>query len=294
MPPSIAALEARFDGLSWWLDFWTALLVLALVLECHSLLKAIRHGQWVLVRRNIAGVVVALAVGGELYVQFALSPVESQLRSETDTFLADTNARAEDARVRALGALGKVEELRRTNLELEQMILPRQLSNQTTPRLREALGRFAGTTLAIVSVGPTSAENMEPYEFAFSLSIVDMVGWHPKPVEVPFLVAGVTIWSPEAPSDKPAWSEPANLDDPRDKTWAAAEALRKYLKDLTGTDANHWPLITDPNGRIGHPAAAALQAAGVEMSDSLIVIDVGKRDLRREAIERSLAHAREP
>jgi hypothetical protein len=84
------------------------------------------------------------------------------------------------------------------------------------------------------------------------------------------------------------------LDDPRDKTWAAAEALRKYLKDLTGTDANHWPLITDPNGRIGHPAAAALQAAGVEMSDSLIVIDVGKRDLRREAIERSLAHAREP
>src|SRR5882724_4135985 len=134
MPPSLAAFERAVDHLTWWLEFWTAIVVVGLLCECLPLLKALRHHQWSLVQRHFGAVVVALGVAGELYVQFRVFSVETALRAEADQAVTQATDRA---RAEALAA--------------SKLALPRSLSNMLSIDDRAALLPFAGTTLVIVS-----------------------------------------------------------------------------------------------------------------------------------------------
>jgi len=100
MPPSIAALESRIDALTFWLEVWTSVVVLGVLLEARSLWKALTHRQWVLAGRHVATVLVAVGVAGELFVQFKLSPVEGSLRARTAQRVARLDHKTAAARVR--------------------------------------------------------------------------------------------------------------------------------------------------------------------------------------------------
>jgi hypothetical protein len=167
MTDSIAALERAVDSLGWWLEFWTAIVVLGLLLETATpAWKALTNRQWVLLRRHVGAIMVALGVAGELFVQFRLSPVETALRTESDQLVAE-------ARQRATEANEKAESERLARVKIEQQLAFRSL----TPEQREAIKRVLNVDQpAEVVVAFVATLDGELYARQFAATI-EKGGW---------------------------------------------------------------------------------------------------------------------
>jgi hypothetical protein len=158
-----AALESRVDILARWLEFWTALVVLGLLMEYGAAaadwkpknIKSPRSFLWVRVWTFVGGALIVGGVAGELYVEFLASRAENSLRMFSDAANvavekedADAGERAGiankvagEANKRAGQLEVKAEQLRKDNLELEASLSPRLFNNQDVAG--ERLSKFA-------------------------------------------------------------------------------------------------------------------------------------------------------
>jgi hypothetical protein len=95
---SIDALETSLDSLAAWLLFWTALVVVGLIIEYVPEFVELRRD----VKRKklftlVGGVLITVGVAGELAVEFKASRVETTLRSQSRKYEGLLNEKAGDA-----------------------------------------------------------------------------------------------------------------------------------------------------------------------------------------------------
>ncbi len=149
----LSALESSYDSLSFWLTIWTAIVVLGLILEyAHDFQKLVRGPRrWMILRKFIGGILVTAGVAGELFVQFRLSGVETNLRTAKNLQVVDLQRETNTARL-------EQEKLRAANLELEKLIAPRSLGEEK--QFGEGLEQFAGTKVIVESLADIEASRL--------------------------------------------------------------------------------------------------------------------------------------
>jgi murein DD-endopeptidase MepM/ murein hydrolase activator NlpD len=104
---AIDALEKSLDSLEFWLTFWTALVVIGLVVEYwHDVADLIttKPFDWKKFQTIIGGILITAGVAGELSIQFKAASVEGKLRTASHQVEALLNKEAEDARSAAESA----------------------------------------------------------------------------------------------------------------------------------------------------------------------------------------------
>ena len=116
----IKSLEASRSSLEWWLDFWTALVVIGVALEFIVIIKEYLHDlsdfrlgtihppekpSFGVLLLALAGVsFVAVGVGGELYVNVKAGKVETKITVASDQLVGIILREAGDAKSSAQGA----------------------------------------------------------------------------------------------------------------------------------------------------------------------------------------------
>jgi hypothetical protein len=128
---AINRLNSSSDSLSCWLGFWTALVVIGLVIEyAHDVWKFLfeKPRDLSLLRQVIGGILITAGVAGELAIGMRQSSVETQLRDANSKIAAFLNEKAGEAYERAAQANGKAEGERLERLKLEASVAPRNLS----------------------------------------------------------------------------------------------------------------------------------------------------------------------
>ena len=212
--------------------------------------------------------IVILSLAGEFVADGGIFLFSEALQITTDFEVANAHEQTEIIRGR--------------NLQLENLLLPRQL--QPSEQMEKALSPFTKTELLIIN-----ADDAESAAFASSFEVLHFASW--KVAFVPKeqcpssgIRPGVTIWT-----RRPSWlwlSSAARPPDAttitpepnerRDKTWRAAEALKSYIKSTLGIDAVHWPL--DDLQRNLYAQFATI----TQLSDDSILLEIGNRSLDLE------------
>jgi len=188
---AIKILEKSLDSLGVWLAVWTALVVVGLIVEFAEDVKELiteRPFKWRLFRTMVGGFLITVGVGGELFIQFRASKIETDLRTDSHQVeallnkqAADANKEAGDARREAADAVKGTakslaeaatanerasqanrvaEELRQKNLQLEKEFAPRLLAIRGLPDGKsniDELKKFAGTKVILASVHDAEA-----------------------------------------------------------------------------------------------------------------------------------------
>ena len=111
-PEAIQALEARADVLARWLVFWTALVVLGLMMEYGAEFAKwkpanVEHPHsfaWIWLCGKLGAILVVGGVAGEMYVASAAFRVETDLREKNHQNEAWLSKEAGDAKTSAEGA----------------------------------------------------------------------------------------------------------------------------------------------------------------------------------------------
>ena len=109
---SIKSLERSADSLSGWLTFFTALVVIGLILEYWKDVTGIfRSFEWPKLRAVIGGILVTVGGAGELFIGFRASTVETKLRSANAETFASLNKEAGEARKTAADISAKYKDV---------------------------------------------------------------------------------------------------------------------------------------------------------------------------------------
>jgi hypothetical protein len=123
---TIKSLEEALDSLSFWMRFWTALVVFGLIVEyVPEVLKLFKTRPFdrSLLRAVMGGILITVGVAGELYIEFRASSREDALRTANKTIIARLDREAADARTKQAEA---EKELARLQLALR----PRHLDHE--------------------------------------------------------------------------------------------------------------------------------------------------------------------
>ena len=180
--------------------------------------------------------------------------------AEADTEMVGLEREVADANARAAEAMLKTERARADARRAQQLALPRTLTNQLALEDKIALEPFAGTLLVIVS---SRTADEETWEFAWSLSIVDVAGWKCKSVKRDHAMPGFRLWTAHNAHE-------------------AAQAFAALVKRETGVEATNWPL--EPG--VAQAAFPELAAEGIDvMTPNLIIAEVGKRSFSDEIMK---------
>jgi hypothetical protein len=133
-------LEERLDSLSKWLERWTALVVLGLLVEVASEATRERTGHPVRFS-NLAGeVLIMIGVAGELWVEVRNRLFSDKLRELTGSIIA-----ASERSIAELNA--ETEKLRKENNETALLLSYRSVGDM--PAFENAMREFSGTKYAI-------------------------------------------------------------------------------------------------------------------------------------------------
>ncbi len=257
---TIKALESSLDSLGVWLTFWTALVVIGLVVEYAEDLKELiikRPFNWKLFRTMVGGFLITAGVAGELAIQFKEFRVETDLRSATHRVEGLLNKEAGDARKvagEAISDAGKANERARkieaqnlatsktlevekgTRLELEKSLAPRELF--VIENGKENFGplkTFAGINVILEYVPDIEAIRAASRIFAN----IDSAHWHvidiaSNPQAYQTFFDGVLV-EYFLPKDDPVTLERSTKDEADfARSTEAADALVGVLK------SHHW------------------------------------------------------
>ncbi|MGC2851383.1 MAG: hypothetical protein WB556_15465, partial [Candidatus Acidiferrum sp.] len=151
-PDAIQTLERQIDVLAGWLGFWTALVVLGLMMEYGSdfakwkpkNLQNPRSFMWIPIWGVMGGVLVVGGVAGELFIGFKASRLESLLRDDNHQNEAWLTKEAAQLRKAA-------EDERSARVKLQEQIQPREFTPAEEKRIVAACVPFAGHTVKLRS-----------------------------------------------------------------------------------------------------------------------------------------------
>ncbi|OFV95545.1 MAG: hypothetical protein A3H28_05815 [Acidobacteria bacterium RIFCSPLOWO2_02_FULL_61_28] len=108
-PELIAAkelLEKSIDSLGGWLEFWTAIVVIGLLIEyVPEFIERLKEIDKRSLHTKIGGILITVGVAGELFVGVIASSKETNLRNVTDSITASLNQEAAGARKEAAEAI---------------------------------------------------------------------------------------------------------------------------------------------------------------------------------------------
>lgn len=176
-------LEKTWSGLDWWLNFWTALVVIGVAVELIVLAVEYLH-EWRDFKRAaihppekpsilvyglgfVGAALVALGVAGEFRIHTTAGKIESKMRDYTRELVSTVNSEAARAEERAskaderasvnereAGALRKqAEDETAKRVALEQQLAWRALTDKQRKSLSSPLqAQFAGTTVTVADV----------------------------------------------------------------------------------------------------------------------------------------------
>jgi hypothetical protein len=148
-------LESHQDVLTWWLDGFTALVVLGLIIEyLPDLVKAFHPPHLV------GGLLITVGVAGELVIGVLSSRTETKVREINDSIIANIRADAAAAEERAAEANRIAEEERLARVRIEQRLGGWTLDAAAQDRLIEQLKPFPNTPFAL-SVNQSEMRFME-------------------------------------------------------------------------------------------------------------------------------------
>lgn len=151
------ALESWSDRLSSWGEFFTAVVVLGLVIEYFpEVARFLPTRAFTATRpytellRELGGFLVIVGVVGELWIGFRSSKVETDLREETGKDIAETQERAARAEERAALAEQATAEANLARAKIEQRMRPRILGEMEIRVLIDLLTPYNKTRLEII------------------------------------------------------------------------------------------------------------------------------------------------
>jgi hypothetical protein len=137
------SLEGAVDSLATWLEIFTALVVVGLIVE---------YGPEIfidIVEKKppssglVGGLLITIGVAGELLIGFRANRKEAELREVNDLIIAEANERAARAEQSAAEAtLARV--------KIEEKLAPRKLTEAARADLVEALAPFEGRKVDVV------------------------------------------------------------------------------------------------------------------------------------------------
>lgn len=265
---TLTTLEKSWSGLDWWLNFWTAVVVIGVAVELIVLIAEYTH-DWRDFRRGIihspekpsmvifglgflGAALVAIGVAGEFRIHTKAGKIEADMRDKTGQLVAIVDARAqtaesdnetlqqrlqnqeEKARGRANELAKEAEDERLARVQIEESLQPRRITIEDKRVLGSKLLEFSGQ---IVSLWFPAGDN-EAQVLSSELATV-LYGLHWKV----FAPAAFMDWAESGrmftgPDEVKTGIEIANTEDA--SAGSAAHSLADTLNRL-GFDANRSP-----------------------------------------------------
>ena len=160
-------LGKSWSSLEWWLDFWTVLVVVGVVVELFVIIVEYIH-DWRDFKRGtihspekptllifglgfLGAVLVAIGVAGEFQIHTKAGKIETDMRDTTRKLVSIVEGEAGKANERARKAKERAQKLENENLKLRERLAPRHLTPKQQRLVASKLRQFSGQRINMFS-----------------------------------------------------------------------------------------------------------------------------------------------